>query len=585
MANRIPRKAYAGMYGPTVGDKVRLADTDLIIEVEKDFTASPPSASGKDGYSANTPLYGEEVKFGGGKVIRDGMGQGQRVSKDVADTVITNALIVDAVTGIVKADIGLKDGRISAIGKAGNPDVQPDVTIAIGPGTEVIAGEGMIVTAGGIDSHIHFICPQQIEEALMSGVTTMIGGGTGPATGTYATTCTPGPWHIHSMLAAAEAFPMNLGFLGKGNASLPAALEEQLRAGAMGLKLHEDWGTTPAAIDCCLSVADRYDVQVAIHTDTLNESGFVEATLAAFKGRTIHTFHTEGAGGGHAPDIIRAAGLPNVLPSSTNPTMPYTVNTIDEHLDMLMVCHHLDAAIAEDVAFAESRIRRETIAAEDILHDLGAFSMMSSDSQAMGRVGEVIIRTWQTAHKMKLQRGALKEDSSRNDNERIKRYIAKYTINPAITHGIGHVVGSVAVGKLADLVLWKPAFFGVKPSLILKGGMIAAAAMGDPNASIPTPQPVHYRPMFGSFGKALKTSVSFVSQAALDNPALRALGLAKPLMAVKDTRRITKRDMVRNGATPVIEVDPETYAVRADGELLVCEPASVLPMAQRYFLF
>jgi len=565
---RISRQAYAEMFGPTTGDRLRLADTDLWLEVEKDFTT-----------------YGEEVKFGGGKVIRDGMGQGQRVSKDVADTVITNALIVDAVTGIVKADIGLKDGRISAIGKAGNPDVQPDVTIAIGPGTEVIAGEGMIVTAGGIDSHIHFICPQQIEEALMSGVTTMIGGGTGPATGTYATTCTPGPWHIHSMLAAAEAFPMNLGFLGKGNASLPAALEEQLRAGAMGLKLHEDWGTTPAAIDCCLSVADRYDVQVAIHTDTLNESGFVEATLAAFKGRTIHTFHTEGAGGGHAPDIIRAAGLPNVLPSSTNPTMPYTVNTIDEHLDMLMVCHHLDAAIAEDVAFAESRIRRETIAAEDILHDLGAFSMMSSDSQAMGRVGEVIIRTWQTAHKMKLQRGALKEDSSRNDNERIKRYIAKYTINPAITHGIGHVVGSVAVGKLADLVLWKPAFFGVKPSLILKGGMIAAAAMGDPNASIPTPQPVHYRPMFGSFGKALKTSVSFVSQAALDNPALRALGLAKPLMAVKDTRRITKRDMVRNGATPVIEVDPETYAVRADGELLVCEPASVLPMAQRYFLF
>ncbi|MCX7145754.1 MAG: urease subunit alpha [Sulfuritalea sp.] len=565
---KITRQAYAEMFGPTTGDRLRLADTELWIEVEKDYT-----------------IPGEEVKFGGGKVIRDGMGQGQKMSRDVADTVITNALIVDAVQGIVKADIGLKGGMISAIGKAGNPDVQPGVTIAIGAGTEIIAGEGLIVTAGGIDSHIHFICPQQIEEALMSGVTTMLGGGTGPATGTFATTCTPGPWHIHSMLAAAEAFPMNLGFLGKGNVSLPGPLREQVEAGAMGLKLHEDWGTTPAAIDNCLSVADEMDVQVAIHTDTLNESGFVEATLAAFKGRTIHTFHTEGAGGGHAPDIIKAAGLPNVLPSSTNPTMPYTVNTIDEHLDMLMVCHHLDPAIAEDVAFAESRIRRETIAAEDILHDLGAFSMMSSDSQAMGRVGEVLIRTWQTAHKMKLQRGALKEDTARNDNMRVKRYIAKYTINPAVTHGIGHVVGSIEVGKLADLVLWKPAFFGVKPSLILKGGMIAAAAMGDPNASIPTPQPVHYRPMFGSFGKALKTSITFVSQAALKNPAVAALGLTKRLEPVKNCRRITKADMLHNSATPVIEVDSETYAVRADGELLVCEPAKTLPMTQRYFLF
>jgi urease subunit alpha len=565
---KISKQAYAEMFGPTTGDRVRLADTELWIEVEKDYT-----------------IYGEEVKFGGGKVIRDGMGQGQKLAKDVADTVITNALIVDAVQGIVKADIGLKNGRIWAIGKAGNPDVQPGVTIPIGAGTEAIAGEGMIVTAGGIDSHIHFICPQQIEEALMSGVTTMIGGGTGPATGTFATTCTPGPWHLHSMLAAADAFPMNLGFLGKGNAALPGPLKEQVEAGAIGLKLHEDWGTTPAAIDNCLNVADRMDVQVAIHTDTLNESGFVEATIAAFKGRTIHTFHTEGAGGGHAPDIIRAAGLPNVLPSSTNPTMPYTRNTIDEHLDMLMVCHHLDPAIAEDIAFAESRIRRETIAAEDILHDLGAFSMMSSDSQAMGRVGEVIIRTWQTAHKMKVQRGALKEDTAKNDNQRIKRYIAKYTINPALTHGIGHVVGSIEVGKLADLVLWKPAFFGVKPSLILKGGMIAAAAMGDPNASIPTPQPVHYRPMFGAFGGGLKTSLTFVSQAALDNPAVRSLGLAKPLEAVKDCRKLRKADMVHNGATPVIEVDTETYAVRADGELLVCEPAQVLPMAQRYFLF
>ncbi|MDO8890674.1 MAG: urease subunit alpha [Sulfurimicrobium sp.] len=568
MNQKISRQAYAEMFGPTVGDRVRLADTELWIEVEKDYT-----------------LYGEEVKFGGGKVIRDGMGQSQRVSAEVADTVITNALIVDALSGIIKADIGIKQGYISAIGKAGNPDIQPGVTIPIGAGTEIIAGEGMIVTAGGIDSHIHFICPQQIEEALMSGVTTMLGGGTGPATGTYATTCTPGPWHIHSMLRAADAFPMNLGFLGKGNVSQPAPIREQVEAGVIGLKLHEDWGTTPAAIDNCLSVAEEMDVQVAIHTDTLNESGFVESTLAAFKGRTIHTFHTEGAGGGHAPDIIRAAAMPNVLPSSTNPTMPYTVNTIDEHLDMLMVCHHLDASIAEDIAFAESRIRRETIAAEDILHDLGVFSMMSSDSQAMGRVGEVILRTWQAAHKMKLQRGTLQGDPARNDNFRVKRYIAKYTINPAITHGISHLVGSLEVGKLADLVLWKPAFFGVKPSLILKGGMIAAAAMGDPNASIPTPQPVHYRPMFGSFGGGLKSSVTFVSQAALNNPAVMALGLSKPLMAVKNTRNIGKRDMVHNSATPHIDVDPETYAVRADGELLVCEPAAVLPMAQRYFLF
>jgi urease subunit alpha len=568
MANKITRQAYAEMFGPTTGDRLRLADTELIIEVEKDYT-----------------IYGEEVKFGGGKVIRDGMGQSQRVSAETADTVITNALIVDAVTGIIKADIGLKDGRIAAIGKAGNPDIQPGVTINVGPGTEVIAGEGMIVTAGGIDAHIHFICPQQIEEALMSGVTTMLGGGTGPATGTYATTCTPGPWHIHRMLEAAEAFPMNLGFFGKGNASLPKPLREQVEAGVVGLKLHEDWGTTPAAIDCCLSVADEMDIQVAIHTDTLNESGFVEATIAAFKGRTIHTFHTEGAGGGHAPDIIKAAGLPNVLPSSTNPTMPYTVNTIDEHLDMLMVCHHLDPSIAEDVAFAESRIRRETIAAEDILHDLGVFSMMSSDSQAMGRVGEVIIRTWQAAHKMKVQRGTLPEDNPRHDNFRVKRYIAKYTINPALTQGIAHTVGSIEVGKLADLVLWKPAFFGVKPSLILKGGMIAAAAMGDPNASIPTPQPVHYRPMFGSFGKALKTSVTFVSQAALKNPAVQALNLQKPLVAVSGTRTVKKSDMVHNSATPEITVDPETYVVKADGVHLVCEPASELPLAQRYFLF
>ncbi|HZE90463.1 MAG TPA: urease subunit alpha, partial [Rhizobacter sp.] len=556
----------------TVGDRVRLADTNLIVEVEKDYTLA---AGG----------YGEEVKFGGGKTIRDGMGQSQRLAAEVADTVITNALIIDH-WGIVKADIGLKAGRISGIGKAGNPDVQPGVDIVIGPGTEIIAGEGSIVTAGGIDTHIHFICPQQIEEALMSGVTTMLGGGTGPATGTFATTCTPGPWHIHSMLKAAEAFPMNLGFMGKGNASLPGALNEQIEAGAYGLKLHEDWGTTPAAIDCCLSVADRYDVQVAIHTDTLNESGFVESTLAAFKGRTIATFHTEGAGGGHAPDIIKAAGLPNVLPSSTNPTMPYTVNTIDEHLDMLMVCHHLDPSIAEDLAFAESRIRRETIAAEDILHDMGVFSMMSSDSQAMGRVGEVIIRTWQTAHKMKAQRGALAPDNARHDNFRVKRYIAKYTINPAITQGISHEVGSVEVGKLADLVLWTPAFFGVKSSLILKGGMIAAAAMGDPNASIPTPQPVHYRPMFGAFGGALNdTCVSFMSQASLDAGVPDKLGLKRRGVAVKNTRKIGKADMVHNSGTPNIEVDSQTYEVRADGVLLTCEPATELPMAQRYFLF
>ncbi len=570
MSLRITRQAYAEMFGPTVGDRVRLADTELWIEVERDYT-----------------VYGEEVKFGGGKVIRDGMGQGQRTAAEVADTVITNALIVDH-WGIVKADIGLKAGRIAGIGKAGNPDIQPGVTIAIGGATEIIAGEGMIVTAGGIDSHIHFICPQQIEEALMSGVTTMIGGGTGPAAGTSATTCTPGPWHIQRMLEAADAFPINLGFLGKGNVSLPEPLREQIRAGAIGLKLHEDWGTTPAAIDNCLAVADEMDVQVAIHTDTLNESGFVETTLAAFKGRTIHTFHTEGAGGGHAPDILRAVGEANVLPSSTNPTRPYTVNTIDEHLDMLMVCHHLDPAIAEDVAFAESRIRRETIAAEDILHDLGALSMMSSDSQAMGRVGEVILRTWQTAHKMKWQRGPLAaagEPPAANDNFRVRRYLAKYTINPALTHGIAHLVGSIEVGKLADLVLWKPAFFGVKPSLIVKGGMIVAAAMGDANASIPTPQPVHYRPMFGAFAGALKTSVTFVSQAALDSPPLAALRLAKPLVAVRDTRGLRKSDMILNGATPRIEVDPETYVVRADGELLTCEPASVLPMAQRYFLF
>jgi urease subunit alpha len=568
MTLSIGRSAYAEMYGPTVGDRIRLADTELWIEVERDFT-----------------VYGEEVKFGGGKVIRDGMGQSQRIGAEVADTVITNALIVDH-WGIVKADIGLKDGRIAGIGKAGNPDIQPGVTIIIGAGTEIIAGEGMLVTAGGVDTHIHFICPQQIEEALMSGVTTMIGGGTGPAAGTNATTCTPGAWHLHRMLQAAEAFPMNIGFMGKGNASLPEPLREQVRAGAMGLKLHEDWGTTPAAIDNCLNVAEEMDIQVAIHTDTLNESGFVETTLAAFKGRTIHTYHTEGAGGGHAPDIIKACGVANVLPSSTNPTRPYTVNTIDEHLDMLMVCHHLDAAIAEDVAFAESRIRRETIAAEDILHDMGAFSMISSDSQAMGRVGEVIMRTWQSAHKMKLQRGALPEDSAASDNFRVKRYIAKYTINPAITHGISHEVGSVEVGKFADLVLWKPAFFGVKPTMILKGGMIAAAAMGDPNASIPTPHPVHYRPMFAAFGGARHaTSLTFVSQAALLGGIGAELGLRKRLAAVRGTRGLLKGQMVHNGALPLIEVDPERYEVRANGDLLVCEPLAVLPMAQRYFLF
>jgi urease subunit alpha len=564
---KIGRPAYVEMFGPTAGDRVRLADTELVVEVERDLTT-----------------YGEEVKFGGGKVIRDGMGQSQRRSKDCADTVITNALVIDW-WGIVKCDIAIKDGKIAKLGKAGNPDIQPAVDIVIGAATEIIAGEGMIVTAGGIDSHIHFICPQQIDEALMSGVTTMIGGGTGPATGTFATTCTPGPWHIHRMLEAAEAFPMNLGFLGKGNASLELPLVEQVDAGAIGLKLHEDWGTTPAAIDAALRVADRMDVQVAIHTDTLNESGFVENTLAAIGGRTIHTYHTEGAGGGHAPDIIRACAEPNVLPSSTNPTRPYTINTIDEHLDMLMVCHHLDPAIAEDIAFAESRIRRETIAAEDILHDLGAFSMLSSDSQAMGRVGEVIIRTWQTAHKMKTQRGKLGPDPAAHDNHRVKRYVAKYTINPAIAHGISHVVGSVEPGKLADLVLWRPGFFGVKPSLILKGGTIAAALMGDPNASIPTPQPVHYRPMFGAFGKALASSVTFVSKAALKNPAVAKLKLAKPLVAVRNTRKIGKRDMKGNDALPRIDVDPETYEVRADGELLTCEPASVLPMAQRYFLF
>ena len=562
---KISRQAYAEMFGPTVGDRVRLADTALFARVERDYTT-----------------YGEEVKFGGGKVIRDGMGQSQRLTADCVDTVVTNALIIDH-WGIVKADIGIKNGLIFKIGKAGNPDIQPGVDIVVGPGTEVIAGEGMIVTPGGIDSHIHFICPQQIEEALMSGVTTMLGGGTGPATGTFATTCTPGPWHIHSMLKAVETFPMNTGLLGKGNASLPGALVEQVEAGVVGLKLHEDWGTTPAAIDCCLGVAEDMDVQVAIHTDTLNESGFVEATIQAFKGRTIHTFHTEGAGGGHAPDIIRAAGLPNVLPSSTNPTMPYTVNTVDEHLDMLMVCHHLDPSITEDIAFAESRIRRETIAAEDILHDLGAFSMMSSDSQAMGRVGEVIIRTWQAAHKMKVQRGSLPGDGVA-DNRRVKRYIAKYCINPAITHGIGHVVGSIEVGKLADLVMWKPAFFGVKPSLILKGGMIAAAPMGDPNASIPTPQPVHYRPMFGAFA-ADHSSLTFVSQAAMNNPAVQSLGLKKRLEPVKNTRNISKADMIHNHYQPSISVDPETYQVMADGQLLICEPAQVLPMAQCYFLF
>ncbi|RLK51576.1 urease [Alkalispirillum mobile] len=568
MTTRISRRAYADMFGPTTGDRVRLGDTELFIEVERDHT-----------------VYGDEVKFGGGKVVRDGMGQSQRTNAEAVDLVITNALILDH-WGIVKADVGIKAGRIHAIGKAGNPDTQDGVHVIIGPGTEAIAGEGKILTAGHIDAHIHFICPQQIEEALMSGVTTMIGGGTGPATGTNATTCTPGPWNIHRMLEAAEGFPMNLGFLGKGNASLPDALNEQVEAGALGMKLHEDWGTTPAAIDNCLNVAEAHDVQVCIHTDTLNESGFVENTLAAFKGRTIHTYHTEGAGGGHAPDIIKAVGEANVLPSSTNPTRPYTVNTIDEHLDMLMVCHHLDPAIPEDVAFAESRIRRETIAAEDILHDLGGFSVIASDSQAMGRVGEVVIRTWQTAHKMKVQRGPLAPDSERNDNFRARRYIAKTTINPAIAHGVAHEVGSIEPGKLADLVLWDPAFFGVKPSLILKGGFIAAAPMGDPNASIPTPQPRHYRYMFGGFGRAMpNSSVTFVSRAALEAGVGDRLGLQRRLVAVRDCRSITKRDMVLNDYLPKMEVDPETYQVRADGELLVCEPANVLPMAQRYFLF
>jgi urease subunit alpha len=570
MPYRISRAAYADMFGPTVGDKLRLADTDLVVEVERDFTT-----------------YGEEVKFGGGKVIRDGMGQSQLARHQGAvDTVITNALIIDH-WGIVKADVGLKDGKIAGIGKAGNPDVQPGVDIIVGPGTEAIAGEGKILTAGGLDMHIHFISPQQIDEALYSGVTTMLGGGTGPATGTNATTCTPGPWHLARMIQAAEGFPMNLAFAGKGNASLPEALEEQIRAGACALKLHEDWGTTPAAIDNCLAVADAWDIQVMIHTDTLNESGFVENTIAAFKNRTIHAFHTEGAGGGHAPDIIKVCGLPNVLPSSTNPTRPYTVNTLDEHLDMLMVCHHLDSGIPEDVAFAESRIRKETIAAEDILHDMGAFSMIASDSQAMGRVGEVLIRTWQTAHKMRQQRGRLPEETGDNDNFRVKRYIAKYTINPAITHGIDEWVGSIEVGKLADLVLWSPAFFGVKPDMVLKLGTIAAAPMGDPNASIPTPQPVHYRPMFGAYGKAMTaSSITFVSQAAIGEDLAGRLGTERQFLPVHNTRSgINKESMIHNSATPKVEVDPETYEVRADGELLTCPPAEILPMAQRYFLF
>ncbi len=566
---RITRRAYADMFGPTAGDRVRLADTNLVVEVERDFTT-----------------YGEEVKFGGGKVIRDGMGQSQvSQAEGAVDTVITNALIIDH-WGIVKADVAITNGRITRIGKAGNPDVQANVDIVIGPGTEIIAGEGKILTAGGIDSHIHFICPQQVEEAIASGITTMIGGGTGPATGTAATTCTPGPWHLARMLQAAEGLPVNLAFAGKGNASHPSPLEEMIRAGASSLKLHEDWGTTPAAIDCALSVADRHDIQVMIHTDTLNESGFVEDTVAAFKGRTIHTFHTEGAGGGHAPDIIKVAGLANVLPSSTNPTRPYTVNTLDEHLDMLMVCHHLDSSIPEDVAFAESRIRKETIAAEDILHDIGALSMLSSDSQAMGRVGEVIIRTWQTGHKMKMQRGPLPGDGAA-DNTRVKRYVAKYTINPAIAQGMADEIGSVESGKLADLVLWSPAFFGVKPDLVIKGGSIVWAPMGDPNASIPTPQPVHYRPMFGAFGRAMTEScITFVSAAALDAGIGTALGLRRRLLPVKNVRGgISKKSMIHNDATPHIEVDPETYEVRADGVLLNCEPASVLPMAQRYFLF
>jgi urease subunit alpha len=569
MANRISRAHYADMFGPTTGDRVRLADTELFVEVERDFTT-----------------YGDEVKFGGGKVIRDGMGQSQATrAQGAVDTVITNALIID-VSGIVKADIGIRDGVIVAIGKAGNPDIQNNVDIIIGPGTEAIAGEGKIITAGGLDTHIHFICPQQIDEALASGITTMLGGGTGPATGTNATTCTPGPWHLARMIQSADAFAMNLGFAGKGNASRPEALVEQVVAGACALKLHEDWGTTPAAIDTCLTVADAHDIQVMIHTDTLNESGFVEDTIAAIAGRTIHAYHTEGAGGGHAPDIIKVCGLANVLPSSTNPTRPYTVNTVDEHLDMLMVCHHLDPSIPEDVAFAESRIRRETIAAEDILHDMGAFSIISSDSQAMGRVGEVIIRTWQTADKMKRQRGALAEERGANDNERVKRYIAKYTVNPAVAHGIADYVGSVAVGKRADLVLWDPAFFGVKPALVLIGGVIALAAMGDPNASIPTPQPVHYRPMFGAFaGSRIASSVTFVSQAAVANDLRRSLGVAKALLPVRSTRAISKASMVRNSLLPVIEVDPETYEVRVDGALITCAPADVLPMAQRYFLY
>lgn len=569
MANTLPRAAYVAMYGPTTGDRVRLADTSLFIEVEKDFT-----------------LYGEEVKFGGGKVIRDGMGQSQITNAEGAmDTVITNALIVDH-WGIVKADVGLKDGRIAAIGKAGNPDIQSGVTIVIGPGTEIIAGESKILTAGGFDSHIHYICPQQIEHALMSGVTSMLGGGTGPAAGTNATTCTPGPFHMGQMLRAADAFPVNLGFSGKGNASRPEALNEMIEAGACAMKLHEDWGTTPAAIDNCLTVADQHDVQVMIHTDTLNESGFVEDTIAAFKGRTIHAFHTEGAGGGHAPDIIKVAGLKNVLPSSTNPTRPFTVNTLDEHLDMLMVCHHLDSSIPEDLAFAESRIRKETIAAEDILHDIGALAMMSSDSQAMGRLGEVITRTWQTADKMKQQRGAMKGDHAA-DNNRVKRYIAKYTINPAIAHGVDKHIGSIEIGKLADLVLWSPAFFGVKPDMVIKAGSIIAAPMGDPNASIPTPQPVHYQPMFAAFGKSVTTSaLVFVSQAAIENELQERLGVEKEFVAVENVRSgISKKSMIHNDATPEIEVDAETYAVRADGELLVCEPAKELPMAQRYFLF
>lgn len=571
MPARMSRAAYAQMFGPTRGDKVRLADTDLIIEVEKDFTT-----------------YGDEVKFGGGKVIRDGMGQSQVTNAaGAADTVITNALILDH-WGIVKADVAIKGGRILKIGKAGNPDIQPGVDIIIGPGTEIIAGEGKILTAGGFDTHIHFICPQQIEDALMSGLTSMLGGGTGPAHGTLATTCTPGPWHIEMMMRAADAFPMNLGFAGKGNASLPGALEEMVAAGACALKLHEDWGTTPAAIDCALSVADDHDVQVMIHTDTLNESGYVEDTIKAFKGRTIHAFHTEGAGGGHAPDIMKVAGLKNVLPSSTNPTRPFTVNTLDEHLDMLMVCHHLSPSIPEDLAFAESRIRKETIAAEDILHDLGALAMMSSDSQAMGRIGEVIIRTWQTAHKMKLQRGPLPQDQGKgNDNFRAKRYVAKYTINPAIAHGVADHIGSVEPGKLADLVIWSPAFFGVKPDFVIKGGVIAAAPMGDPNASIPTPQPVHYRPMFGAFGGArTRSSLIFASGAAVQKDIGKRLGLAKDVVAVKNVRGgISKKSMIHNDATPDITIDAETYEVRADGELLVCEPAKELPMTQRYFLF